>query len=122
MCANKKSIIKKKQEFRYHPEIYISRNGRIIYIVHPAFIILEENGNYIYVTITHSKKVKGKVVLKLNSNPNPKDNKEAYWVMEIRCDKKERFGKKRKKWELAINDINTILNFFYNEKNGSAIR
>ena len=116
-----KNAIKRKFEFRYHPEIFVTKNNKIIYIDHPAFVLFEENGNYIYITITHSSKVKHKLVLKLKRNPNPKDKKDAYWVLEIRSDKKESFGKKRKKWKIDLEDLIKITEFCY-EKNGSAIR
>ena len=116
-----KSAIKRKFEFRYHPEIFVTKNKKIIYIDHPAFVLFEENGNYIYITITHSSKVKHKLVLKLKRNPNPKDKKDAYWVLEIRSDKKESFGKKRKKWKIDLEDVMKIIEFYY-KKNGSAIR
>ena len=111
MSTNKQP--KKKREFRYHPIIYTCRNGKTIMIDHPAFIFLEQDGNYYYVTITHSNKINEQIVFRLKKNPNPNDKKDAFCVMEIRNDKKQKFGSKRKSWTIDPEDEEKIIQLFY---------
>ena len=95
-----KKQLKKKSEIRLHNVELKNRNNQLINIMHPAYIFLENNQVFIYVTLTHSDKVRELLTIRLKRNPNPNDRKDAYWVAEIRSDKKENFTKIKKKMEI----------------------
>ena len=101
---SKKSIIRKKKEFRYHRIQSLNKNGKAIGLRHPSYVFLEKGNIYIYVTITHSDKIDDIVLIELRKNPNPKDKRKSYWVAEIREDTKDTFGKREKGWEMDILD------------------
>ena len=105
---SKKVVAKKKNEFRYHAVEIIKRNGRKTIINHPTYIFVEKGDIYVYIQITHSEKVKGLILIKLNQNPNPKDNKESYMVAEIKEDLKTSFSRIKKDWAMNEDDIKKI--------------
>ena len=103
-----KQKLKKKNEFRYH-EVEIRRDDELlIKIRHPAYVFLEKGNLYIYVVITHSSRVKNCLVIKLRKNPNPKDKRDAFRVVEIKEDTKDRFGRREKGWRMNSEDEQDI--------------
>ena len=104
----KKTIAKKRKEIRYHKVEVICKNGNKKDLWHPAYVFLEKGNVYIYVSITHSNKVEEMIVIKLKRNPNPKDKRDSYWVVKIKSDTKDRFGKRREGWSIDENDDQTI--------------
>ena len=100
----KHAITKRKKEFRFHKTEVLTKHGKIYYKVHPAYVFLEKGNNYIYVSITHSPYVKNRIVIKLRKNPNPIDSRDSYRVVEIREDKKDRFGRKQSGWRMNDED------------------
>ena len=101
---NKRSITKRKKEFRFHDTEELSKHGKAYYKAHPAYVFLEKGNKYVYVTITHSSKVNEKVVIKLRQNPNPNDSRDSYRVVEILEDTKKRFGRNQKSWKMDSQD------------------
>ena len=105
---SKHAQLKRKKEFRYKVILVKVEGKKIVKIRHPAYIFLEKGNKYIYVSITHSKKVKDKMVIKLIKNPNPNDKRNAYYVVEVRQDTKDKFGKRLNQWLLDENDDEEI--------------
>ncbi len=100
----KKAKLKRKSEFRYHKEVVIKKNGKIIKLIHPAYIIFEKGNVFIYVSITHSNNIENMIVIKLRKNPNPNDNQPSYYIDEIKEDRKDKFGSRHKNWIIDIED------------------
>ena len=113
--------LKRRKEFRYHPTNCKGKDGKTIVINHPTYIFLEEGNLYVFVTITHSNNVNDSIVIKLRKNPNPKDQRDSYWVAEIRKDNIKNFGKKHNSWNIDELDDEAIRTFFEIKKDGSAI-
>ena len=101
---SKKAALKKKKEFRFHKVRVINKKGQETGIWHPAYIFLEKGNVYIYVTITHSDSVNEFLVVELKKNPNPNDNRKAYWVADIRECTKDSFRRKENGWEISDED------------------
>ena len=117
----KHKVFKKRKEFRYHPTNCKGKDGKMVVISHPTYIFLEEGNLYVFVTITHSNKVNDSFVIKLRKNPNPKDERDSYWVAEIRKDEIKNFGKKHNSWNIDELDDKAIREFFEIKKDDSAI-
>lgn len=79
---------------------------------HPAYVFLENDNIFIYVTLTHSDDVEGVTLIKLRKNPNPKDKRDSYYVAEIKEDKRNEFSKIKKGWELDESDDRDIRKMF----------
>lgn len=92
--------LRRRREFRFHDVLAINKRGKSFKFDHPAYVFLEKGNIYIYVTITHSKSVENHLVIKLRKNPNPKDNKDAYYVAEVKEDIKSEFGRVRSDWKI----------------------
>ena len=105
---SKKQKTKKKNEFRFHDIEINKANGKVIKIKHPTYVFLEKGNIYIYVVITHSKKVKDYLVVKLRRNPNPKDLRDSFRIIGARKDTKDKFGKREKDWEIDFEDEQDI--------------
>ena len=104
----KKAFAKKKKDFRYYKVEVINEKGNKHSIWHPSYIFLEKGNTYIFVTITHSNKIENEIVIELKRNPNPKDNRKAYWVARIKCDTKDRFTRRRNGWSIDEGDDQMI--------------
>ena len=113
---NKKTFPKKKKEFRFHKTEENIAAKKPFSKSHPAYVFIEKGNIYVYVTITHSNSVKDKFVIKLKKNPNPKDKREAYVVLEIKEDTKDRFGSRHKGWKMDEEDDEIIRKEFKNKK------
>ena len=105
---SKNQVVRKRKEFRYHNIRIINDNGTITKIRHPSYVFLEKGNIYIYVSITHSDNVKNAIVIKLRKNPNPKDERDSYRIVEIKEDTKDRFGKRLTEWAMDIEDDKDI--------------
>ena len=113
---SKNARLKRKNEFRFHKVEIITKKGRKKNIKHPAYVFLEQGNLFIYVIITHSKKVKNYMMIQLAKNPNPEDEKNAYVVMDIKKDVKPAFSQRYRKWSITEEDDQIIRNFFDSEK------
>ena len=100
--------LKKKSEFRFHSVTAKTTKGKKTIKEHPTFIFLQNGDIYIYVQLTHSKRIKGKVLIKLKKNPNPLDIRDSYYIEEICKDKMDNFGKIRRSWRMDQKDEETI--------------
>ena len=101
---SRKAYPKNRIEFRFRKILLANKK----YKRHPAYVFIEKGNIYIYVTITHSNNVEGKVVIKLKKNPNPADNADAYLVEEIHEDTRDKFGRRLVDWELDPKDDEKI--------------
>ena len=116
---SKHAHLKRKKEFRFHAIKVPTKKGKQKTIEHPAYIFLEKGNVYIYVPITHSSSVNDFMVIKLRKNPDPNDNRDSYYIADIRMDTKDSFSAMKKKWELDSKDDEEIRSLF-NKKNDSA--
>ena len=105
---SKNQATKKRKEFRFHNIELINVNGVKTKIRHPAYVFLEKGNAYIYISITHSSSVENKIVIKLRKNPNPKDDKDSYWVVDVKEDTKDTFGKRQRGWLMDEKDDEEI--------------
>ena len=119
----KRQKTRKKSEFRYHDVIVIKpKKHKEIIIRHPSYIFLEKENTYIYVSITHSPKVYNAVVIKLRKNPNPKDGRDSYVVVDIKEASKDTFGSKLKGWEIDSDDEKDIREDYVNKNRSRKIK
>lgn len=97
---NKKAI--KKDEFRKN-----KINS------HPVYIYAKEGNKYKFIGITHAEITQGVKNIRLDKNPNPKDNKPAFIRPKLEIGKTNNFKAKEKDWKLSKSDkvkINKIKN------------
>ena len=113
---NKNQIAKKKKEFRFHKIEIVKNKSKISKGWHPAYVFLEKGNVFIYVLLTHSDSIENGIVVKLKKNPNPKDDRESYYVAEIKEDTKDRFGRRHDDWKITNEDDLAIRNLFDNKK------
>ena len=104
---DKHAISRKRKEIRFK-KVIINKDKKMLKIRHPSYIIVERGNIYVYVSITHSKNVDGKIIVKLRRNPNPSDKRDAYYVAEIREDTKDQFGRRLLDWDIDENDDKDI--------------
>lgn len=109
---NRHAQLKRAHEFRYHSVLTKNKKGKSLNIAHPTYVFLRKGNVYIYVTITHSTNVKDLVVIKLRKNPNPKDKKDAYYVVEVKQDTVDRFGRRLDDWKINPLDDADIRKIF----------
>ena len=102
------SRYRRKKEFRYKDVETTTKNGKTKIIKHPAYIFLEKGKIFIYVTLTHSKKINDVVLIELRENPNPNDNKSSYYVAEVKEDYKNKFGSRILNWKMTYEDDKEI--------------
>lgn len=100
--------LKKKSEFRFHTVIDKTKKGNKTINKHPTFIFLQNGDIYIYVQLTHCKKIRGKIVIKLKRNPNPLDIRESYYIKEILEDNADTFERIRNSWAMDEKDEEEI--------------
>ena len=105
---DKNKKFKRKREFRFHSVVPNTKKGKNAIKEHPTFVFLQNGDIYIYVQLTHSKRIKGKVLIKLKKNPNPLDIRDSYYIEEICKDKMTNFGRNRKNWKIAKSDETRI--------------
>ena len=106
---HKRSYPTKKKEIRFHTvEIKHKKHKKPFKMWHPAYVFLQKDDIFIYVTLTHSNNVSGCTVIKLTKNPNPKDTTDSYFVTDFKEDKIDAFTKMRKEWQLDEKDDKLI--------------
>lgn len=88
---NKKPIV--KNEFRKNKS-----TG------HPSYIYERVGNDYKYIGLTHSKLTDGISNIKLEKNPNPKDNRTAYFRPYSEKAKTNTFKKKESGWFFSKKD------------------
>lgn len=88
--------IEKRNEFRKKN----SKDGR----GHPTYIYARQGDEYKYIGITHADITKGVKNIPLEKNPNPKDDKKAFFRPKAEKHHKSSFGKKLKGWFLSDKD------------------
>ena len=109
MSTNEKGKnLKRKSEFRFHSVVADTKTGKKAIKGHPTFVFLQNGDIFIYVQLTHSKIIKGKVLIKLRKNPNPQDLRDSYYIEEICEDKRTNFGRNRKNWVIDEEDEKEI--------------
>lgn len=109
MSTNEKGKnLKRKSEFRFHSVSIKTKKGKKAIKEHPTFIFLQNGDIYIYVQLTHSEKIRGKILIKLKKNPNPLDFRDSYYIEEICHDSKVNFGKKKVDWIIDESDEEQI--------------
>ena len=109
---NENEKIKRKSEFRHHSVFVKTKKGAKRIKNHPTFILLQNGDIFIYVQLTHSKKIRGKILIKMRKNPNPNDVRDSYYIEEILEDNTTNFGKKIDKWIIDDIDENDIRNLY----------
>ncbi len=107
---SKKQVLRKKKEFRFHKIEKINDKGAKTKKWHPAYVFLEKGNIYIYVSLTHSNNIDNLILIKLRKNPDPNDERDSYWVVEIKEDTKDRFGKREHGWDIDDLDDKDIRN------------
>ena len=113
---SRKARLKRKKEFRFH-KVKVTGKNKITEERHPAYVFLEKGNIYIYVSLTHSESIDNVLLVKLRKNPNPKDNRDSYWVVEIREDTKDRFGRRINGLKMDENDDKDIRETYDKNKN-----
>lgn len=71
---------------------------------HPAYIFQKVGDEYRFIGITHSPITDRVRNIKLDKNPNPKDQRDSYARPKAKTEKIKRFGKKKKGWKLSKAD------------------
>lgn len=95
---SKKAIEKRTSQFRYHKIEITDEKGKRKSIRHPTYIFVIIGNLFRYVSLTHSEKVEGEIVIELVENPNKKDKQKSYRVLGYKEDTKDNFGRKLSKW------------------------
>ena len=83
---------------------------------HPAYVFLQKDNIFIYVTLTHSNNVPGYTVIKLTKNPNPKDKTDSYFVTDFRESNISAFSNRKKDWQLDEKDDELIRSIYKSNK------
>ncbi len=78
---------RKKRHFRGH-----KTNVKGKTVIHPSYIVGEEDNHYLFFGVTHSpKKGKGHSNYRLSRNPDSKDSRVAYLRKHLEADRKQQF-------------------------------
>ena len=83
----------KKDEFRRNKDTQ-----------HPAYIYARVGNEYKFLGITHSSVTNGVKNIKLDKNPNPKDNRTAFVRPKAERENQNRFKKKSVGWKMSRSD------------------
>ena len=75
---------------------------------HPVYIYAKVGNDYKFIGLTHSEITDGVKNIKLDKNPNPKDNKDSYFRPKAEKDKTNKFKKKEQGWAFSKNDKEKI--------------
>lgn len=114
--VEKSKNLKRKSEFRFHSVIAKTSKGEKRIKDHPTYVFFENGDIYIYVELTHSETIPGKILIKLRKNPNPKDLRDSYYIEEICEDKASKFGRKKNNWVIDEKDDEAIRELVKNKK------
>lgn len=71
---------------------------------HPAYIYAKEGDKFVYLGLTHAEVTKGVKNIRLEQNPNPKDERPSYVRPASQKAKKSTFGAKLKGWFFGKSD------------------
>ncbi len=94
---SKKKTVIKKNEFRRNKDTR-----------HPAYIYAKIGHTYKFLGLTHSPITDNVKNIKLDKNPNPKDNRQAYVRSKLGKANQSRFKQKEKGWKLSKKDKDKI--------------
>ena len=83
---------------------------------HPFVIVGYDKTKFKAMGLTHSKRSGHRNNLKLNKNPNHKEDKDAYLKRQIINDFKFNFSKAFKNYELSNSDIDLIIEYLNKKK------
>ena len=83
---------------------------------HPPVIVGANRTSFKSMGITHSAKHGKRNNIKLKSNPNPSDKREAYLRKEIIKDFKFKFTKAFRNYKLSKEDIEELINYLEKKK------
>ena len=79
-------------------------NKKIDKFGHPTYVYAKVGKEFKYIGITHSAITKGVKNIRLEQNPNPKDNKPAYVRPKAQKADRSRFGKGLNGWKFSERD------------------
>lgn len=71
---------------------------------HPSYIYEKVGSKYVFIGLTHSPITHKTKNIKLDKNPNPQDNKDAYFRPKPKEAPAKRFKKKESGWKLSQSD------------------
>ena len=71
---------------------------------HPTYIYAKVGKRYKYIGITHAEITQGVKNIKLEDNPNPQDNGNAYIRPRVKEDKTKNFKEKKNGWKFSDRD------------------
>jgi len=89
-----------KSHFRFGKKIL--NNG------HPTYIYAKVDNEYKFIGLTHAPVTKGIKNIKLDKNPNPKDEKISYARNRVFKASDDKFGNKLSHWEFCDSDKDKI--------------
>lgn len=92
---NQKEV--KKDEFRKNK---INR--------HPVYIYAKEGNKFKFIGVTHAEITQGVKNIRLDKNPNPKDDRPAFVRPKTESAKTNNFKSKEKDWKLSKSDKQKI--------------
>lgn len=92
--------VEKRNEFR-RTNLKDGRN-------HPTYIFAREGNKLRYIGITHSKITKDVENIRLDKNPDPKDNEPAYLRPIVQKAHRASFGAKLKGWFFSDSDLEKV--------------
>lgn len=77
---------------------------------HPAYIYAKVGNKFIFLGITHSAidSKTGKINIRLDKNPNPKDNRISYIKSKSEMLKENKFAKPYNGWKFSDSDIRKV--------------
>ena len=87
---------------------------------HPSYIFEKVGNEFRFLGITHSNIDKETSKIKLERNPDPEDDGDAYIKTEVEEAKQNRFGKVKRGWELSPNDKKKVAKIIKSNKKRSA--
>ena len=88
--------------------MYLKRKKQDLVKIIQRIFIKKINDDYIFVGITHSDVTNNTKNIQLSKNPDPTDNKPAYYIPEASSDKVSSFGKKYSNWKMPEKDKKEI--------------
>lgn len=75
---------------------------------HPTYVYAKVGNEFKYIGITHSSITKGVKNIRLEHNPNPKDDLPAYVKPNVQQANRSKFGKGLNGWKFSLNDKDKI--------------
>ena len=75
---------------------------------HTAIVYFKKGHKYLYISLTHSKRVNGVSTLPLDKNPNPLDGSVAYFIPTPLTEHKREFRIKLEDWKISKSDLKKL--------------